>query len=255
MTDTITYELPLNERVRVLLRLDFLAGQFTHFAKGLSVWDSRAAVDTLLDAITLVDRADLRGELLKEMERQVAFLGPLERVPGVDVARLRNILDEFDSVADRIKMQTGPLAPNLRADQFLLEIQNRIGLPAGICDFDLPLFHAWLEKAIQVRQQDLNRWAEELVPVWCAAELMLRIIRGTGETVAKLAEKGVFQINFTADQQCQMVRVILPANANCYPTMSGDRHRVTIRFMSLHSEGGTVQTQEDIPFHLVCCAL
>ena len=255
MTDTITYELPLNERMRVLLRLQFPARQFDPFAGGTSVWDSRAAINALLDAIVLVDRADLRGELIKELERQAAVLAPLERVPGVDVTRLQRTLDEFDLATDHLKVQAGPLAPNLRTDQFLMEIQNRIGLPAGICDFDLPVFHAWLEGTADLRQRDLHRWAEELVPVWRAAELMLRVIREAAVPVVSLAEKGSFQVQFTPEQSCQVVRVVLPSAVSYYPTMSGDRHRVTIRFMSLQSEGGAVQVQEDVPFHLICCTL
>ncbi|CAK0742085.1 Cell division protein ZapD [Gammaproteobacteria bacterium] len=255
MADTITYELPLNERVRTLLRLDLLARQFEHFANGTTVWDSRAAVETLLDAAVLVDRSDLRGELLKELERQVAIFAPLEQSPGVDVARLHEILDEFDLAIDRLKAQSGPLAPNLRTDEFLLDIQNRIGLPGGTCDFDLPIFHTWLERGENLRAQALQRWAEELKPVWQTADLMLHIIRGSDVASHKVAEEGSFQISFAPEPTCQMVRVILPAEVGYYPVMSGDRHRVTIRFMVSQPEGRPVQVQEDVSFQLICCIL
>ncbi|CAK0764899.1 Cell division protein ZapD [Gammaproteobacteria bacterium] len=255
MADTITYEFPLNERVRTLLRLDLLAQQFEYFVGGTSVWESRAAVESLLDTIVSVERSDLRSELVKELERQVAILAPLEQSPGVDVTRLREILDEFDLSIDRLKIQSGPLAPNLRTNEFLFDIQNRIGLPGGTCDFDLPIYHAWLERSPDLREQDLRRWAEELKPVWLATELMLHIIRGTGVPSSKVAEGGSFQLSFTPEQSCQMVRVILPSMLGYHPVMSGDHHRVTMRFMTPLSEGRPVPVQEDVSFHLMCCIL
>ncbi|CAK0758184.1 Cell division protein ZapD [Gammaproteobacteria bacterium] len=255
MADSIVYELPLNERVRTILRLDFLARQFEHFSKGNSVWDSRAAVESLLDATVLVERADLRSELIKELERQLAILAPLEQSPGVDVARLREILDEFDLALDRLKARNGPVAPCLRTDQLLVDVQNRIGLPGGTCDFDLPYYHAWLERTPDARKQDLLRWAEELKPVWDTTELLLHIIRGTGIAESRTGEKGVFQINFSPEQSCQLVRVILPLEVSYYPEMSGDRHRVTIRFIAAQPEGRPIQVNEDIPFRLIRCIL
>ena len=255
MADSITYEFPLNERIRTFLRLDLLAQQFEYFVAGTSVWDSRAAVESLLDAVVSVDRSDLRGELIKELERQVAILSPMEQSPGVDVVRLREILDEFDLTIDRIKAQTGPLAPNLRTNEFLFDIQNRIGLPGGTCDFDLPLYHAWLERTADLREKDLRDWAEELKPIWQATELMLHIIRGTGIPSLKVAEKGSFQINFTPEQSCQMIRVVIPNTLGYHPVMSGDHHRVTIRFMTPQPEGRPIQVQDDVSFHLICCIL
>ncbi len=253
MIDTITYELPLHERIRTLLRLDFLAAQFAHFAKGTTGWDSQAAVDTLLNTLVLVERTDLRGELLKELERQVAVLALLERVPGVDIERLQAILDDFDLAIDCLKAHTGPLAPNLRADPLLLDVQNRIALPAGVCDFDLPLFHAWRMQTEEQRHADLKHWTAEVEPVWRAVELLLHIFRSMGTSASKVAEKGVFQITFSAEQPCQLVQVILPSDLGCYPMMSGDYHQVHIRFMSRSSP--PVQVQVDVPFQLVCCTV
>lgn len=255
MANTIVYELPLNERIRTILRLDFLARRFEYFVNGASSWDSRAAVDALLDASVLVDRSDLRNELIKELERQLMILAPLEQSPGVDVARLRAVLDEFDLALDRLKARTGPLAQNLRTDEFLFDVQNRIGLPGGTCDFDLPYYHAWLERAPELRKHDLLRWAEELKPVWETTKLILNTIRGTGTTSPKVASTGSFQINFSADQACQLVRVILPAEVSYHPEMSGDHHRVTIRFLIPQAEGRPILVHEDISFRLACCIL
>ena len=72
MQNSVVYEQPLNEKMRTLLRLEFLFQQGRHYAVGESAWDSRAAISTLLDIQgILMGRTDLKGDLIKEMDRQI----------------------------------------------------------------------------------------------------------------------------------------------------------------------------------------
>src|SRR4030095_12786567 len=88
----IAYEQPLNERMRNFLRLDFLYQQAVHHHTKADPWSTRAAIDSLLEILAITARGDLRNDVLKELERQMAQLSAYSTRPGVDTARLRMLL-------------------------------------------------------------------------------------------------------------------------------------------------------------------
>jgi cell division protein ZapD len=62
----ITYEYPLNERIRTLMRLENLFGRANHFL--VNEEDSRdhhAALLTLFEILEVASRADLKSDLLR----------------------------------------------------------------------------------------------------------------------------------------------------------------------------------------------
>ena len=111
MQQKITYELPLNERVRTLLRLEFLFLQARHTLDGTAALDSRATLAGILDILTVSGRTDLKSEALKELERHAATLGLLDKVAGVDLAALGLILDQLDNLIDRFHAMSGHPRP------------------------------------------------------------------------------------------------------------------------------------------------
>ena len=74
MNDLTIYEFPLNERIRLFIRLEHLFLQFDHFMRGRSVWDDRAVVSTLIDIVGVFNRNDLKSETLQEIDRQAGVL-------------------------------------------------------------------------------------------------------------------------------------------------------------------------------------
>ena len=65
---TIVYEQPLNERMRTLLRLEHLFDQTNHALKESSAWDHRRAVSGIIEILSLLERADLKTEFIKEID-------------------------------------------------------------------------------------------------------------------------------------------------------------------------------------------
>ena len=92
----LIYEQPLNERVRIFLRLEFLLEQAAHHAALSSIWDSRAAVGSVLEIVSLLTRGDVRTEVLKELERCGILLQRLKGSPEVDNARLQTVLADLE---------------------------------------------------------------------------------------------------------------------------------------------------------------
>ena len=88
----LLYEQPLNERMRTFLRLEFLYQQLLYHSEQSSPWSSRNAVTGLLDIIAILGRGDVRSDILKELERQVALFDRYQSVQQVDGDRLQDVL-------------------------------------------------------------------------------------------------------------------------------------------------------------------
>ena len=84
MSDKITFEQPLNERIRTFLRLEFLFRRVDIALSGDSEMHHRDALDAMLNMLSVFERSDLKQELMKEIERLTANLSALENAPGVD---------------------------------------------------------------------------------------------------------------------------------------------------------------------------
>lgn len=251
----VIYEQPLNERIRTFLRLEFLFNEFAARLEGASSWDSRNALASLLDILNIFNRTDLKTEVMKELERQMSTLAALENAPGVDGARLSQLLDEFDVLVDRMHAMQGQIGQELRQNEFLNSIKQRISIPGGTCDFDLPGYHFWLQRPAEQRIADLRRWIKAFEPVQLSILLLLRLIRESALSSQEIAHEGFFQKMLDPNSPCLLVRVTVPADAPYYAEVSGGRHRFTLRFLEFLPNGNTAQTSQDVSFRLACCMI
>lgn len=253
---SVTYEQPLNERIRAFLRLEHLFRQANFFVRGGSVWHSQAALHTLLDIQNLLGRNDVKTEVLKELERHTANLARLEQNPEVDRGRLSEILDELDMLIDRLYSNSQPLGHELKQNEFLSAIRQRAAIPGGTCDFDLPGYHHWLQRPDESRVHDLSQWLSAFSVLQQAITIILALIRESAVAKSAVAEQGFFQRSMDPNNPCQILQVTLPAEADYFPEISGGKHRFTIRFLRLPDLAERpVPLQEDIEFRLCCCAV
>ena len=66
----ITYEYPFNERIRTLLRLEDLFEKATYFIQQDGAREHHACLLTLFEILEVAGRADLKLDLIQELERQ-----------------------------------------------------------------------------------------------------------------------------------------------------------------------------------------
>lgn len=258
-TRPIIYEHPLNERIRTLLRLEHLFKQALHFQKGASSWDSRMTISSLFDILDLFSRADLKTEIIKEVDRATANLEALMENPAVDGKRLSTILRALQHVSTNLHEMTGQLGQGLRDDELLASIRQRSTIPGGTCDFDLPGYHQWLEQPTELRHSNQQLWLRELEPIQQAVELLLKLNRNSAEPQQAIAEGGQYQQQLENNYPFQMIRVYLPHLSTYYPEISGSKHMFTIRFIrsksDKQSEPQNRLITDDLPFQLALCLL
>lgn len=253
--ELVIYEQPLNERMRIFMRLEHLFSQALYNLRGASVWDSRQTLETLIDILNVFDRTDLKTEVLKELERHTANLARLEQSPGVDWDKLNRVLDEIEVLLEGLYNYSGRIGQALRENEFLSTIRQRSAIPGGTCDFDLPLYHHWLERPPEERIRDLERWLTDFEPIRLAINLVLRLVRSSAAPAPVLAAAGFFQRSLDPGIPYQMLRVSLPAASALYPEISAGKHRFTVRFLVASRDQRPTQTEEDVDFQLTSCPI
>ena len=251
----ITYEQPLNERIRTFLRLEFLFRQVDHTLAGHSAWDSRATIANLIEILNVFARGDMKTEIIKELERLAATLARLENNPDVDRAKLNQILDRIDVLVDRLYLSQGQVGQELKDNEFLTAIKQRTTIPGGTCDFDLPAYHYWLQKPAAERDAALRQWLSAFDNFRDAIDLTLGLVRESGTESREIAAGGFYQQSLDAAMPYQLIRVTLPAGASCFAEISGGKHRFTVRMMEMRGYERPAQAARDVEFILGCCAI
>ncbi|MGZ4960724.1 MAG: cell division protein ZapD [Methylomonas sp.] len=252
-TQTI-YEFPLNERIRVFMRLEQLFQQLSHFMAGSSVFDKRAAIDVLLDILTIFSRSDLKSELIKELDRHTKVLNQLANSQSVDNKKLQEILAELNEASRQLYSTSGKIGIRVMESDLFQSISQRTSIPGGSCSFDLPAFHYWLEQDQTEQQKDLERWTQPFAGVRTAIDLILSFIRQSSIPTQETAPAGFFQLALDKSHPVQLLRVGIDSSLPCFAEISGGKHRFSIRFMKpSNDENRPGQITEDISFMLTRC--
>jgi cell division protein ZapD len=249
----LNFEHPLNERVRIFLRLEHLFKKVAFFQPQDDAWATRIAVEGLLDIVAVTARADIRTELLKELDRNAATLNRIRRQPGVDVATLNKILEDLQRAASGLHALSGQIGAQVREDEFLKSVAQRSSIPGGTCSFDLPQYHQWLTQPPEARRQRLADWMQGLEPVSGAIALVLSLARSSAVPRRVTAVEGFFQEALDVQAPAQLVRVTLTDHDFLFPEISGHKNRFSIRFMRVDQGDRPVQFRETLDFTLTCC--
>jgi len=253
-TAAITYEFPLNERIRVFIRLELLFQQFSHFSTGGTVADKRAAIIVLLDIMSIFRRNDLKSEILKELDRNAKTLKKIAKSQDVDSDKLQSLLAELALISKNLYAMTGKVGINVMESDLFQSIAQRSSIPGGTCSFDLPEYHFWLEQDEAVRIKDLELWSRPFKDIRTGIDLILNFIRNSTAPTQELAEAGFYQFSLDRSQPYQLLKVSVDKSISCFAEISGGKHRCTIRFMTPATGGErSIQSPDDIPFELTSC--
>ncbi len=255
LPETTIFEHPLTEKCRTWLRLSHLFEQLEFHQPHHEEWHARAAMSALLDVANVLARADIKSELLKELDRYRQSLSKMADSPGVDNDRLKHILQNLLRSCEGIREVSGQLGQALRGNDFLNSIVQRSSIPGGSFDFDLPQFHYWLNMPQAERLMQLDDWRHEVSPVQDAVELLLGLIRTSAVPSTEQAANGFFQKSLSTSVSVQMVRVGIPSNSGLFAEISGGKHRFSIRFMECTDWQHPTQIDRAVPFTLSTCVI
>ncbi|MGA2550786.1 MAG: cell division protein ZapD [Burkholderiaceae bacterium] len=251
----ILYEYPFTERIRTLLRLEDLFDRLGFFLGHSEPQCHHAALTTLFEILDVASRADLKSDLLQELERQRQTLTTFRNNPGVSEEALEHILVEIEAATRSLGNLSGKTGQHLRDHEWLTSIRSRSIIPGGTCEFDLPSYHAWLHRPAASRLRDLETWVAPLHPLRDCLRIVLRLLRDSGQQTHIVASQGSYQ-QMLGGKSYHMLRVVLDEDLGAIPEISANRYMIWVRFTT--QDGGDMRPkpfESDVPFELVLCNL
>jgi cell division protein ZapD len=250
----ITYEYPLNERIRTLLRLEDLFERSRHFIALTDPHDHHMALLTLFEILEVASRADLKSDLLQELERQKQVLLSFKNNPDISEDALSGVVKDIEQASAALFAMTGKIGQYLRENDWLMSIKQRTGIPGGACEFDLPSYHYWLNRPSEARTGQLAAWTGPLYPLRDGTAIILRILRESGKPQSTKAAQGTFQ-QMLGGKTAQMMRVRLAPEMPCVPEISANKYMLNIRFLAQGEDTRTRTADWDVDFELTFCNL
>lgn len=255
MSTPITYEFPLNERIRVFIRIEQLFLQLDHFMSGSTVIDKRSAIKALQDILLIFSRNDLKSEALKEIERQTKALASPSTAAKPD-PEVQQAIADLHKISKKLYATSGKIGMTVMESDLLQSIAQRSAIPGGSCSFDLPAFHYWLEQDESMQGVDLDEWGRPFHDIRIAIDMLLALVRYHGKTTQEVAKEGFFQLGLDSSLSYQLLRISLERKQRYFAETSGGKHRFTVRMMT--PSQGTIrpaQTEADVPFTLTTCVV
>jgi len=250
----ILYEYPFNERIRTYLRLEHLFLRLAELMGRASPLDHHYALTTIFEVMDVGARADLKSDVLKDLDKQKQTLNGYRGNPAISEAVLDKVIAQLDGCFTALNALTGKAGQSLTENDWLMSIRSRVGIPGGTCEFDLPAYYAWQHRSADSRQQDLQRWASTLAPLAESIHLLLKMLRDSGAPQKVMAIGGQFQQNLPQGRTFQLLRLALEPELQVIPEISGNRLMVSIRLMRHDADDRLHACGQDTAFELTLCS-
>jgi len=250
----VRYEYPFNESIRTMLRLEQLFDRLGQLMPRDAPLDHHFALATIFEIVDVASRADLKSDLLKELERHKAQFQTYRGNPAISEAALDAALAKIEHAFSGLNALPGKAGHALTTNEFLMGIRSRISIPGGTCEFDLPAYYAWQQHLPARRRADLMQWISTLTPVAEALNVLLNLLRDAGVPQRVVAQGGQFQQSLPPGKTYHLLRVRLDGTLELVPEISGHRLMVSIRLMRADAEGRLRAVTDDQAFEITLCS-
>lgn len=249
----ILYEYPFNERIRTYLRLEHLFRRLGELIPRSHPLDHHYALMTIFEVMDVAARADLKSDVLKDLERQKQVLNGYRGNPAISEKALDQVVGQIESCFSTVNGTPGKAGQPLTDNEWLMSIRSRASIPGGTCEFDLPAYYAWQHRPAEARRADLERWAGTLAPLAESIHLLLKMLRDSGAPQKVMATGGQLQQTLPQGRTFQLLRLRIDPALGLVPEISGNRLIVSVRLM--RQEADRLQaSSENTPFELTLCA-
>jgi len=236
-----------------MLRLEHLFDRLGRLMVRETPVDHHYALATIFEIMDVASRADLKSDLLKDLERQKLQLGGYRGNPSISEAALDEVIGRIDSAFNRLNQLAGKAGHALTTNEWLMSIRSRISIPGGTCEFDLPAYYAWQQFEAARRKADLAQWTSSLMPLAEALQVLLGLLRESGVPHKVAASAGQYQQSLPPGRSYLLLRLHIDPAEQLVPEISGHRLMVLIRLMRQDAEGRLKPSGSDASFELTLC--
>jgi cell division protein ZapD len=250
----LVFEHPMNESMRVFLRIESLLHEFYQQLKNKSAIN---ALTSLLKTINVLDRPDLKTKVNQRFNQHASSLSQLKPFDQVDPVKLTQILNNIDALKNTFNTENHFSISQLKRVEFLNHLRLQLSYPGGIAINASYSLQVWLHQPIEKQFSDLNQWASNLTPIRDCIHFILRLTRASTQKQQCLAHQGSFLKNLNPNLPLGLIQVIIDNQYQSYPKFVADKHRLHIHFIKacFNQKEHKKTNTNDIHFHLHCCQL
>lgn len=224
--DKVIFEHPLNEKMRILLRVEFLLS-LIYANKECTSENSLSFFHALSELLDIIERNNIRSELIKEIELQKKKLISLKENDDGMTEEQEKLLETFKLYLSQL-MSIHRLGSALKNDRFICTIRQRLSIPGGCCSFDLPVLHLWLSLSQEERNEQVTEWLSHLAMLNEILTICLKLTREIGRFKQFTCDGHFIK---SVSTEVSLVRIRLCQRNNIYPQVSGHLSRYSIRFL------------------------
>lgn len=246
----VVFEHPLNEKVRVLLRLELLFKQLENSKSTQDYSTLIAFFRTLYDCIELLERNDVRSTLTYYLDLLEKSMVKWSSHPEVKNDSLQEKLAEAIRLQNDVVNMT-KACQQLKDDKFLASLRQRFTIAGGACDFELPQLHYWRLLSAEKRHADVAEWMAILQPLMQALSFSLLFIRESSSFEPLVAKDGFYQD--TCPETVSLLRIRYDLSLGAFPTVSGSNRRFSVSFMQPDKTSVKTTVNDTIHFELAKC--
>ena len=221
----ILYEYPFNERIRTYLRIEHLFRRLAELVARDHPIDHHYALSTIFEVMDVGARADLKSDLLKDLEKQRQILHSYRGNPAISERALDAVTGQVDHCYNGLSSVQGKAGHILTENDWLMSIRSRVGIPGGT-----------------------------LAPMAESVSLLMKMLRESGAPQKVVASGGQFQQNLPQGKTFQLLRLSINPGLGVIPEISGNRLMVSIRFMRQEPDHRLHSTSDDCNFELTLCS-
>ena len=251
MKEYIIYEQPVAENIRNFLKCEYLFEKFNSALLQEDLWGVKSSISTLLEISDFIMRINLKIELLKDLEKCLYYFKNLTNNSDVNAMELDDFISKIEKTIDMLHNINRNPSKLIADNDFLMQINNKIHIPAGDNFFDMPSYLNFLSSSKSSILEHINIWYEPFSPLILASKLILEARRNTADFVSYTSSKSYFEKKLDKNSRVDLVRIKLLKTNNIYPIISVNRQNINIIFKT--SNGKNILSKpitEDSEFSL-----
>lgn len=250
----ILYEYPFNERIRTYLRLEHLYQRLITLTGREDALDHHFALCTLFEMIDVASRADMKSDVMKDLDKQKQVLNAYRGNPAISEKALDQVIGQIETYFSSLSQLVGKTGHTLSENDWLMGIRSRVSIPGGTCEFDLPAYFEWQHQPAELRRRALVQWCSTVKPLADAITLLLQMLRDSGVPQKVMAPGGHYQQNLPQGRTFQLLRLKISGALGLIPEISGNRLMVSVRLVRMGADDRLHAAHEDASFELTLCS-
>lgn len=255
ITTLSSYEYPFNERIRALLRLEDIFKKVLFHVNAGDQNNHHCALILLLQMLDLIERTDIKVDIMHELDRQILSMQSLIGNPNISTEVLSQTLEDTKESVMKLRAESSKVGQSIRDNEWLMSIKKRASIPGGACQFDLPSYHYWLNQSLKKRRQDFDVWLSQLLPMYESIKIILHLLRSSGVENDCVATDGSYQKSIISSKPAQLLQIKMIDDCGCFPEISANKYAINVRFHSMSLNEKAQVCNDDIHFKMTLCNL